>query len=697
MLILHENPFFRITIPFIIGIAFFNFFNIYIVIPIILLLVSLTFFIIRTFLSQYYLYRFRWIDTFVVFLMFFSAGIIMIWFNRTIQNVQKTIRFAPNKQYVLLAKVDSEIAETKNTFKSIITVEAVFNDSIFVRHKEKILVYFPKDSAISLLKYGTRIFLRATLQEPRKPSHPYAFDYRAYLKRMGINYTSFVSPDHIKILEHSDRNNIKTLALATKQKILHTLKNQLEDSLVYGVASALILGHRDALDADVREKFANAGAIHIMCVSGLHVGILYVFISWLMKLLPLNKRSKAFRILDTLFSLSLIWFFALITGLSPSVTRASMMFSFVAIGKLVENRIPVMNSLAASAFILLAINPDNLFLPGFQLSYLAVIGIVNIYPILKKWFITKRKIFKYLIDIVLVSIAAQVATTPISLFYFHQIPNYFILTNIIAIPLATIIMFTSIAYIVFYYVPILGYIIQFSLVQEIKLLTTSIDMIQSLPGATIKNFFISDIQFIFLFISIIFFVSYLNSKSFLKFAGVMLSLIIFFSIHSARIITSLKNQECIIPNAKNIWLVARISNQCYFVVNNKTEEVNKIIESQYKTYFARYNIKKYHLINLDTTIKINKFLFYYPFVIFNDKILWFITSVKKKMPFEPEFAILTPKEYVNFNSINEIVPKAKIIATSDNRHKTIEKWQKLSKTYNFIFHATIHDGPFSIK
>ncbi|HPK05273.1 MAG TPA: ComEC/Rec2 family competence protein, partial [Bacteroidales bacterium] len=291
----------------------------------------------------------------------------------------------------------------------------------------------------------------------------------------------------------------------------------------FAVVTALVLGMDDYLDNDTRKEFSSAGAIHILCVSGLHVGVIYMVLNALLFFLKRNKYARALRSLILLIG---IWFYAMLTGLAPAVLRAATMFSFVIIGTGIKRKAGVFNSLTVSAFILLLFNPFLIYNVGFQLSYAAVIAIVAIQPTIYQIWRPKNKIADNIWGITTVSVAAQLGTAPLGLFYFHQFPNYFIITNLIAIPLATLILYAGFLSVILSPLTIVAKWITWLLILMLKILNQSVTFIDNLPYSVTTGLFINLAETIILFL-IIFtvFRAYLSRKPiFLHFSLLLLIL-----------------------------------------------------------------------------------------------------------------------------------------------------------------------------
>ena len=313
-------------------------------------------------------------------------------------------------------------------------------------------------------------------------------------------------------------NALIKFALGARNRLLETMKQNGISGKEFAVAAALLIGYDDLLDANLRQEYSGAGVVHVLCVSGLHVGIVFLIADGLFFFL--RKRKKAVWIRPLLI-LIVIWIYAVITGLAPSVLRASLMFSLITIGKSMNRQAHTFNTLAASAFILLVINPAMLYDLGFQLSYGAVAGIVAFQPHIRQVFITTNKITGYIWSMINVSVAAQLLVTPISIYYFHQFPNYFLIANLIAIPLSGVLIYTGVVFVFVSFIPILGKITATLVVIQIKLLNNTVALIEGLPGAVSQNLYLSGFATIILYILLFSgFMWYLAEKQTLDLSGI---------------------------------------------------------------------------------------------------------------------------------------------------------------------------------
>ena len=261
------------------------------------------------------------------------------------------------------------------------------------------------------------------------------FDYRSFMNRRGFRYCIFCY-DSISVID--EKPGLKHLGLMLRRYMFNRLKNTLTDEKSLAVVSAITLGYRELIDDEIKEEFRKSGIIHIMAVSGLHVGIISIIIVSLLKITRI--RSGLVRLL---ISLMMIWTYAFVTGLSPSVTRASVMFSFLNTGYLINRPVKPLNSVMASAFVILVVNPTMIFEPSFLLSYSAVIVIVSNYRDLLAKITFRGRLLSSVWKILAISLLAQAGTIPFVAFFFGEIPMLSVLSNLFAIPLATIVLFAG--------------------------------------------------------------------------------------------------------------------------------------------------------------------------------------------------------------------------------------------------------------
>jgi competence protein ComEC len=443
-------------------------------------------------------FRIRWLPGLLLGLIMFAFGIEWSRLNDQRSNPHHLSHHYSGTEPVLV-RITGALEARPNSYKALAEIIAVENDSAWLKVKGDVLLYFPLDSIAESIDYGDRLLVYAKLNTPSPPPNPGEFDYQRYLANKNIHFQAYVRPEQWVKTGSGFGNPLVEFALELRKTFIRVFNNHGISGRDFSVATALILGMDDYLDNDTRKEFSTSGAMHVLCVSGLHVGVIFLVFS---NMLFFLKRNRYTRLVRIILLLSGIWFYALLTGLAPSVLRASTMFSFVIIGMGMHRHANIYNSLAASAFILLIINPYLIREVGFQLSYIAVIAIVSIQPGLYQLWRPKNWLLDKIWAITTVSIAAQIGTAPLGLYYFHQFPNYFIITNLLVIPLASLILYAGFLTVILSAIPVISGWISWLLVVFLKAMNNSVAFVDSLPYSASTGIFISMLEMLVLFLVI---------------------------------------------------------------------------------------------------------------------------------------------------------------------------------------------------
>lgn len=348
-----------------------------------------------------------------------------------------------------------------------------------------LLVYLEPDQDASEIQVGSNLFLKTVLHPIAPPKNPKAFDFRRFMELKGVTHQCFVHVGEWRVNGISKGYGLSRWTAMKREELNEKLAYFHQDTSKLSILQALVLGNKRQLNEEVTESYAGSGAMHILAVSGLHVGIIYLLISFLLKLMPFKYKGS--RLFSTVVLLLGIWGFALITGASPSVIRAATMFSFIRIGKAIHRNASIYNILSASALFTLLINPYQLGMVSFQLSYLAVLGIVFFHPIIYKWLYFENGFGQKIWSLVALSIAAQLTTFPLSLFYFHQFPVYFWLSGIFAVPAAGVILVIGLLELLTFPITWLSGFLAVCADVIIGLLNHVMAWINELPGAQITG------------------------------------------------------------------------------------------------------------------------------------------------------------------------------------------------------------------
>ncbi|MBX2841170.1 MAG: ComEC family competence protein, partial [Flammeovirgaceae bacterium] len=484
-----------------------------------------------------------------------SAILFLFGYLITLQN---TPVFHPDHLANLLEKIThyqgvivSDIQEKPNSRKFELQLEKVKTANGWQKALGKVLVYVSKSDSIEL-SYGDEILALGNPQEVTPPANPNEFNYKRYLSFHHIHHQQFLKAGHFLKTGNFPPNFLLKYAYIAREKCVAIFQENIDGEKEYHIASALVLGVKDGLDNDIKNAYSSAGAMHVLAVSGLHVGIIYqVLVLLFGKLLQRKKGRWIFGVL----AISFLWIYAFITGLSPSVLRAVTMFSFVILAKVINRQSNIYNTLALSAFVLLCWNPYLLLEVGFQLSYLAVFGIVYLQPKLYRMFEFNNYLLDQVWSITCVSIAAQIATFPVGLLYFHQFPNYFLISNLAVIPAALIIVYGGILLLAFSFSSFLSGIIGFSLKWIIWSLNWFVFYIQEWPYSLLQGIDISIAETWMIYGVIVSFILLFSVR---KFNYLILGFFIFTGFSGFQVLENIKQ------NGQQFFTIYKVNGQSAF-------------------------------------------------------------------------------------------------------------------------------------
>ncbi|WP_319502099.1 ComEC/Rec2 family competence protein [uncultured Draconibacterium sp.] len=434
----------------------------------------------------------------------------------------------PETKGLMAATVLETPQEKTSTYKSLLLLHSVKSGDTLIGTREKVLVYFEKAEDIKQLKPGSQIIFEQSPEPIENRGNPYEFDYKKYLEKKHIFRQVYLQTGNWHLTGYGNYTPLLR-AETIRDKLLKIYRDQEIGAQETEILSALTLGYKRELDRETKRVFSSAGAMHVLAVSGLHVGIIFFAFSFCFGFLQKRRIGK---FIYVVLSISFLWGYALITGLSPSVLRACTMFSLIIIAGNINRRANIYNTLAASAFLLLLVNPNNLFEVGFQLSYMAVFGIVFLQPRIAGLWTIKNKVGLFFWNLISVSIAAQIATFPLSAYYFNQFPTYFLLSNIVVIPAAMLLIPLGLGLLAFSKIPLLSTSIAFVVKWIIKGVYFLLSSIESFPHST-PDVVLHVPELLFVLVMLFSIFLFLNShravflKSALSFAVVLAAFILF--------------------------------------------------------------------------------------------------------------------------------------------------------------------------
>lgn len=540
----------------------------------------------------------------------------------------------------------------------------------------KIVISLPADSTLNKLKVDDEFILFSNAEAIKPPLNPYQFNYRDYLKKQGIYHQIRTDFNAIQLKENS-KTTVFGLASNFREHIISKLKNENfgEDELA--VIQALLLGKRDDISESTYNNYKDAGAVHILAVSGLHVGILLLLFQFLLSPLERLPKGKNIKLILIVF---LLWAYAFIAGLSPSIVRAVTMFSFLAYAMYLNRPTNSFNIIALSMFFILLIKPLFLFQVGFQMSYAAVFAIVWIYPKLQRFWFPENIVIRKIWQLLAVSIAAQLGVLPVSLFYFHQFPALFFISNLLIIPFLGLILGMGILVI---FLSIFNNLPNFMVAiynAIIKIMNSTIDWVAKQEGFIIKDVPFDVVQMVLGYLIITTLVVFLSKPKLKNTIALLAGIItlqgwgIWNQIQVQKketlvLLHKSKNTLLLHQKAASLRLYASDSNNIGSMVNDY--KISERIQSiSYHKFKNNFNISGKKLYVMDS-------LGIYP-------------QVKNQ-----DYVLLTQSPKINLERLLDSINPKMVIADGSNYRSYVSRWKQTCLKKEIPFQSTGEKGYYS--
>ncbi len=427
-----QAPFIRLLPCFIIGILLQSWVDIPVLFITLVVVLLLAYHVLIRFQSISKQFKYLFSTGISIYLLVICLGCFVCWCNN-ITHHHNWIGHYQTKDKGLLIRLLNTPVERKKSYKTKAAILQIRDNNKWISLKGKILVYLDKEN--HSLKQGDVLFVKQQLQSIATQVNPGGFDYAAYLNRQQIYHQLYIgAAQYQKISQEKP-----SIVGETKSYVLSVIRKYIRDKQQQAIAEALLVGYTFDIDDALSEAYSRTGVIHIIAISGMHLGLLYTVLVLLTGNL---KRPRGLRWLRPLLILLCLWFFTILVGAGASVLRAAVIISFFIIGEWLERKANPYNSLCASMFLLLSFNPNYLWDIGFQLSYTAVAGIMIFNKAISKWYYIPYKPVQYCWQLIAVTISAQILTLPVVLFHFHQFPNFFLITNLLIVPLSGIVLYS---------------------------------------------------------------------------------------------------------------------------------------------------------------------------------------------------------------------------------------------------------------
>lgn len=424
---------------------------------------------------------------------------LLVTYNKDIRHQSQWFTHHYTTGDTLVVTIEEPLTEKARSYSTTASIQAIIKEGQQQSGKGRLRIYFKKENLHTALQYGNQIIFVKTPAPITNINNKNDFNYAQYCAYKGMYHQVYLRENEYTIAEKKQINPVKKVLFYTREKVLNVIRENIPDKKQAGLAEALLIGYRNDLDKQLLQSYINTGVVHVIAVSGLHLGIIYGLL-----ILVCNRvfKRRMQRWAKPIILITALWLFALLTGASPSVLRSAIMFTCLIIGNQLPHPSSVYNSLAASAFLLLCYDPWLCWDIGFQLSYAAVLSILLFRkPVYNNIYLSN----KYLDQgwkLVTITIAAQILTLPVSIYHFHQFPNLFLVTNLLAVPLSSIILIGELMLCATYFIPFVAKAIGWLLTWLISILNTFIEAINHVPYNTTNGIQINLPQAILLYIII---------------------------------------------------------------------------------------------------------------------------------------------------------------------------------------------------
>lgn len=544
--------------------------------------------------------------------------------------------------------------------------------------KGRILLTLPKDSTFTRFKEGQQLLIHAEPQLVPQALNPYQFDYGEYLRNQNVFHRITLKRNFTKT---GFEKNTDFYLGKLRENLLQSFEIHDYKSSVKEMINTLLLGQRQDMEKSITKNYTDTGVVHILAISGLHFGVLYVILGFLLR--PLDRFGSNGRLLRLIIILAVLWIFAFISGMSASVVRSVVTFTFIGIGLYMNRNSNIYNSLAASMFFILLFTPNFLFDVGFQLSYGAVIAIVALESVYRRLPKSKYKPVNYLTETVWLSLAAQLGVLPLCLYYFNQFPLLFLIANIVVVPLSTVVLLLGLLVLTMNYVwesaaIALGYLLEFL-----------IDVMNDFTAwmASFKGFILQDIPFtlllgIVMYLIVLAFGRWLLRIDFQRTVIVLSSVIVFQCLYIATKQSARNQTEMIVFNEWNGSLMTEKQRSAITAFSNDT------------TIFTNRNLKAYTRGSFSDSLILKPVRNVYWFR--GCKMLLIDSSAVYNPDLRPDVLLLTQSPKINLEKvISDLNPKT-IVADASNYKYMVNRWKATCRKQKIPFHATAEKGFYKI-
>ncbi|WP_395043597.1 ComEC/Rec2 family competence protein [Flavobacterium sp.] len=668
-----QFPLIKITIFFLFGIVFSHFSSLSFKFTISLLIANFLILVV-----SFFTFKKRFFGVFTLATAFFIGSFTLICNNETRNLNHYTYKI--NAFYEIYNCEVTVLEKLKNTTKNdryIVKITSI-NDTLSTG---ELILNIRKETVLPTIAIGSNLKVKGSFYKNRNPNNPNQFDYGKYLENKQIYAQIYADLKDVQLSTLVDKN-LNYYASKIRNKIIFNLEKNKFSKSELSVVNALILGQQQDISKEVVLDYQYAGAIHVLSVSGLHVGFILLFVTFLLRPIPNTKFGLTLKLIIALISL---WLFGLLAGLAPCVIRSVTMFSFVAVGLYLRRTVNIYNTLMISVLLILLVEPSYLFDIGFQLSYVALFFIIWLQPLLARIWVPKYKFVTYFWEIITVSFAAQIGTLPMTIYYFHQFPGLFFITNLIILPALTFILALGVLVLSLAAFDIVWFPIMKLLESSITILNKIISWIASFESFIFKDISVSTLMMISGYILIISWIIWFQKPSFKKLSIAFLTVILF------QIVTIYTKHD----NQKATEFIVFSKSKTSIITERKGQKVSLYsTDSILKNVSDNLAIKSYLVANF-CSIENKKSIgnvFYFK----GKKIVLIDSSAIYLNDKKPDILILTHSPKLSLERVFKSWKPEQVVVDASNFKSYIKIWKATCEKEKIPFHATGEKGFYKL-
>ena len=637
---------------------------------------SLAFVLLNLYYNQLKLYKTRWVGgVLIAFILFLSGWINAIRYSE----LNSSDHFSKIPSQYLIVKITNEPVLKNSLLRFSANVEESSNNGKKTATSGTLLITL-KDSSAKNLAYGDELLIPAKYNAIDPPFNPAEFNYKQYLANKNIYYQAFLYQKQYVLLGANTGNQLIAGSLRLRRQLVEKLKYNMSDTSAFAVASTLILGYRADLSPDILQAYSKTGTVYVLTVSGAQVAIIYLLLAFALKFLD---RYKYGRLLRAVIIIAIIWYYALLTGLALAVCRVALMVSMVIIGKSFSRYINTLNILAISAFVLLLYDPFFITEVGFQLSYLAVSGLIVLQPVVYKWFKFKNKPADKIWALCSVSIAAQIIIFPICAFYFHQFPVYFLISNLFVFIPSALIMYSGIFYLLLPQIPYVSKSIAFVLEKTGLFMNKGLAVIENMPYASIDKLWLKPTEYAMLYIIIfsLFYFLYDRKTGLLK-LSLVCTLLLCISLSIKKIHSARSNSISWLNLKKHKGIVFKNGTEALVLTDLK--KTDRIFQYSIQPYLDSCQVSNATVYGLNQDINTTWLIKKYALVQFlNERIFIFDgrqQNIQPSQKIKTDYIYVTDNPYEGLNVLNNGFDYHTLVADGSNSDNLLSQVKQQAKT-----------------